>query len=292
MILVMTLINNTMLDGLYVHGKDAEAFLQGQLTCDVPQVSQTQFQPTACCNIQGRIIALFFITRWKEGFLLIFTSTILKTTLKHFKKYAVFSKITFEYPVQENNAPMVYGGFSQMPEQSDNIRPCVGLDGLFIGFFSEKTEYTEEILDSALNNIAWHQQLLSHKFPIIHPETHELFLPHRIGLQYFQGILDFKKGCYLGQEIIARTHFKAKLKHSVHLCEITNKNDNKNEKTLSPGDPILDESGESNIGDVIDMIESNTHKNQFQALIAVLTDSIIDLPENIVLTESSYSASE
>lgn len=281
MIRVMTLINNTHtpLDGLYIHGQDAETFLQGQLTCDISKVTETLFQPTACCNIQGRIIALFFIIRWKTGYLLVFPTPILKNALKHFKKYAVFSRITFEYPVQENNEPMVYGGFSQKPEQCDDIKPCVGLGGLFIGCFPTQTENSKKIFNNALNNATWHQQLLSHKFPIIHPETQALFLPHRIGLQYFQGILDFKKGCYLGQEIIARTHFKAKQKHTVCLCKITNMNDN----SLLPGDSIFDKTGQNNIGDVIDMAESSTQENQFYTLIALLSDAITDLPDHIVL---------
>lgn len=276
MIRVMTLINNTILDGLYIHGQDAETFLQGQLTCDIKKVTETAFQPTACCNIQGRIIALFFIIRWKTGFLLVFPPAILKNTLKHFKKYAVFSRITFEYPVQENNEPVTYWGFAEKAMQSNDIRPCVGLDGLFIGIFTQPI-LSSDIQNLTLNNDTWRQQLLHHQFPTIHPQTQALFLPHRIGLQHFQGILDFKKGCYLGQEIIARTHFKATLKHSICLCEITNMD----EKTISPGDPLFDQSGQNNIGDIIDIIKLNATEKQFHALIAILTNTITDLPDNI-----------
>jgi folate-binding protein YgfZ len=226
---------------LYIHGKDAKDFLQGKITCDMNLLIPLKAQPGACCNLQGRIIALFFVMIWKEGYLLLLPKNILKNTLKHFKKYAVFSKIMFE-----QNPDLRFIGFlessdiknsienlqEKSSETSQAIYRC--FDNLFIAEYTknngsiESTPSNDKTPDIQRNNAldnnilgdnAWHYQQLLHGFPDISPETTEVFLPHRMGLQNIDSILNFKKGCYLGQEIIARTHFKATLKHTVCFCD-------------------------------------------------------------------------
>lgn len=194
------------LTSLYIHGNDAKNFLQGKVTCDINLLTPLTAQPSACCNLQGRIIALFFIIIWQDGYLLLLPEDILKKALKHFKKYAVFSKVLFEH-----NPDLKFLGFSEKPT-STVFYNC--FDNLLL---TEHNEYTKN-LPHSLDDNAWHYQQLLHGFPDLTPETQETFLPHRIGLQNIDGVLNFKKGCYLGQEIIARTHFKATLKHTVCLC--------------------------------------------------------------------------
>lgn len=198
---------------LYIHGKDAKTFLQGQVTCDMNLLEPLKAQPSGCCNLQGRIVALFFVLLWKEGYLLVLPKSILKNTVKHLKKYAVFSKVTFE-----ENPDLVCWGFLEKPEDTLlEIYTC--FDNLFLVIENKEKKHEIATLSKILDDNAWHYQQLLHGFPDISPETQETFLPHRIGLQNIDGVLNFKKGCYLGQEIIARTHFKATLKHTIRLCD-------------------------------------------------------------------------
>lgn len=61
---------------------------------------------------------------------------------------------------------------------------------------------------------------ITNGIPTIYPETSEKIIPQRLNLHLIPGAMSFKKGCYLGQEIIARLHFKGQLKHHMYLGEI------------------------------------------------------------------------
>lgn len=180
---------------IFITGPDAKNFLQGQLTCDVNALIPEKMQFTACCNLQGRIESLFFIVLLENnaGYALLLPDTECDYTLKHFKKYALFSKIAFE-----------------KKEQS----------------------YIEE-------SETWHREQILKKMPILYPQTRGHFLPHRIGLQHIEGAISFNKGCYLGQEIIARMHFKATIKDAVYLEE--------SDIAYRPGDTV------ENMGEIIDI---------------------------------------
>lgn len=266
------------LDHLYIHGKDAKDFLQGQFTCDINLLTEFKAQPTACCNLQGRIVALFLVMHWNDGYLLLLPKNILKSTLKHLKKYAVFSKITFE-----QNPNLAFIGFSGQPPVVPSHEQLIYtyFDNLFIiitsqeKLISDLAEYekTHILLDAN----AWHYQQILHGFPDLYPETQAVFLPHRIGLQNIEGVLNFKKGCYLGQEIIARTHFKATLKHAVYLCEFP---PNTGDIILKAGQTLFNKTGEESIGEIIDIAIAPDDKQQFLAAIKI--NAISDLSFNVI----------
>lgn len=231
------------LGSIYIHGKDAQHFLQGLLTCDVDTLATHKAQPTIVCNIQGRIVALLFLMRWQEGYLLVLPQDILTSTLKHFKKYALFSKVVFEV----NAVPYLIGFSEKAP---DDAYPC--LDTLFI-------QLCFEAPGPCLNREAWHYQQMIRGFPDIYPTTQALFLPHRLELEKINSAISFNKGCYLGQEIIARTHFKAKQKHAIYLC--------KGQIDFHPGEDLFDDEHENVIGEVIDVANLEDSSQYFLAAI-------------------------
>ena len=263
---ITTLFEMSHMSSLYIHGKDAESFLQGQLTCHIELLEKFHAQPTACCNLQGRVIALFFVMHWQDGYLLILPKSIQETTLKHFKKYAIFSKITFETPdlafIGVNNA---------VPSSNEGQQPvlytCLGHSvAIFSGESAENdlAAYTNSF--SHPKYLPWHYLQMTQGFPNIYPETQGLFLPHRIGLQNLVGVLNFNKGCYLGQEIIARTHFKAVLKHAIYLCEVSS------ETTVKPGDSI---------DDMLEIIDVAPTSAGYHFLASIKIASISSLPSHI-----------
>lgn len=87
--------------------------------------------------------------------------------------------------------------------------------------------------------------------PIIYPETSEKIIAQRLNLHLIDGAISFKKGCYLGQEIISRLHFKGTLKHHMILGEVPNTT------SLQHGQIIFDDK-KNNVGIVIDFcVETN-----------------------------------
>ncbi len=89
---------------------------------------------------------------------------------------------------------------------------------------------------------------ISQGLPNIYPETSEQFMPQRLNLHLIPGAMSFKKGCYLGQEIISRLHFKGTLKHHLYSGQIQKK------IPLRIGEPINSINGE-NTGSLIDYCE-------------------------------------
>ncbi len=238
------------LGSIYIHGKDAANFLQGQLTCDIHALTALNAQPTGCCNLQGRLVALLFIMVWQEGYLLLLPQDILETTIKHFKKYALFSKVTFEKNILDSLTGFLYSA----PEEAYRC-----LNNLFIKPNTPPPA-------NALCNEAWHYQQMVQGFPDLHQKTQGTFLPHRIGLDKIEGAISFNKGCYLGQEIIARTHFKAVQKHAVYLCETS--------MSVTPGDEVLSKD-DSNIGEIIDVVVLNG--SLYHCLASLKMDSLEDM---------------
>ncbi|MDI9819452.1 MULTISPECIES: folate-binding protein YgfZ [unclassified Legionella] len=246
---------------LSVIGVRAEEFLQGQLSCDIRQVSPAVMRQGAMCNLKGRILALLDVIQWHQ-FQLILPKDLLSDTKNSLAKTAMLSRVILEpaYSYQ------IYGFYLNNPDDllPGNIRPetarfaaiqteefcCYSLGhNLFI--FLIKQEKIPSFINTFKENqqirgsLAWHYLQLTHKQVQIYPQTRGLFLPHRLDL-HLSGHLNFNKGCYKGQEIIARTHYRAKLKHGLRLFTI------ETEKPLHTGQKLLEPSSGVEIGELVD----------------------------------------
>ena len=89
------------------------------------------------------------------------------------------------------------------------------------------------------------KSIIINGIPTIYPENSEQIIAQRLNLHLIEGAISFKKGCYLGQEIISRLHFKGTLKHHMVLGEVSYAT------ILKRGDPIFDDQSK-NVGTVID----------------------------------------
>jgi folate-binding protein YgfZ len=195
-----------------VKGQQASKFLQGQLTNNVLQNNQTLF-----CNIKGRIIAMLEVIYQNDNIFLIMNRTCWPKTLTLLEKTAQLSRVEF---LERSDLP-VYGLLDQ-----DNT-------SISLIFQGEQIDFK-----------AWHHaRLLDKKFEL-YEETIGLFLPHDLGLEKDNWI-DFKKGCYRGQEIIARMHYLGKSKY--HLALLANQHT----QELKPGMQLLDKDN-NKMGEVVD----------------------------------------
>lgn len=172
---------------LKVSGPGTEKLLQGQLTCDINQITINQSKLAAHCNPQGRIISLFYLTKVEQDFYLIMPQVMVSIALGALGKYAPFFKAKLE-DVSELFKVMA----------SDNNTPFLGPSSQSHG-------------DDILGDDDWDLQSILQGIPAIFPETSGKLLPHDINLQLLNAI-SFAKGCYTGQEIIARMHYRGKPK--------------------------------------------------------------------------------
>jgi len=253
---------------LDIIGDSAHTFLQGQKTCDVNDVHANQMRPSAICNLQGRIMALLDVIDW-QGLHLLMPKDLLEPTQHSLAKVGLFSKVTV--PINPNYSvlglylpdPNTPSGLPlpcpQTPWQSTHNEQmyCYAIsDRLFIILL--KTDQKNALMSQfphaqQRGSLAWHYLQLQIPRLSIYPNTRGLFLPHRLGLQHTP-ILSFKKGCYKGQEIIARTQYLAKLKHTLKSIEI------ESTEPLCAGQTLLGPQ-QNEMGEIIDYcpLENNRY---------------------------------
>lgn len=264
---------------LSVQGDKAQEFLQGQLSCDLNKVNQQTMQQGAMCNLKGRVLALMDVIKGSENdVLLILPEDLLTDTQASLAKPAMFSKVT----LHKNTDYECFGFYAEQP---DDITPfnislnntahtvvyhedfcCYSL-GQHFYMLLVKTNRAQALRETFFQrsqyrgSLAWHALRLQQMHMEIYPGSRGLFLPHRLNLQN-TGYLSFDKGCYKGQEIIARTHYRATLKHELRVVTISSDN------ALVSGQSLVEDDSERVIGELIDFCP--TAKNTYLILVSIL----------------------
>ncbi|RBA39605.1 MULTISPECIES: CAF17-like 4Fe-4S cluster assembly/insertion protein YgfZ [Acinetobacter] len=167
-----------------LNGVDAQKFLQGQVTVHVERLALNESRYTAICDLKGRIHFGLWIKKLnKESFELVTTHDQAEEFAKHIKKFGAFSKMKLE--------------------EIGSVFPTI--HGIQTEFSSNETDIYTWQIEAIKSGQAW-----------ISKTTEHLFQPQELRLHQRDGV-HFDKGCYLGQEIVARLWFKAKPKHWLHL---------------------------------------------------------------------------
>ena len=175
---------------LTIQGEDAEKFLQGQLTCDVTKLGLS-YQAAALSNLKGRIEFGIWIKKQAEKhFDVVISADCAESFQAHVKKFGAFSKF-------ETSAPIA-------------IYPCVLADE---PTFSHKDDH-----NTPADIQAWMQCSIENGNYWIVAATQGQFQPQELRLHQ-RGGMDYDKGCYLGQEVIARIYFKAAPKAFLHYVK-------------------------------------------------------------------------
>ena len=257
------LFDLSYLSGIGVEGDKAYEFLQGQLSCDIREVNPNQFKQGAMCNLKGRVLALVDIVNWfEQGLHLIIPQDLLQATQSTLSKTAMFSRVTLKPATN-------YKLFGFYLQNNEDIAPfnlklsnteygvvyqdeCCGYNlGNSVYVLMVKNDHAEELKGQFIKHAQWRGSLAWHALQLqqqrfeIYPESRGLFLPHRIDLQH-KGYLSFDKGCYKGQEIVARTHYRAKLKHELRVFTI------QTTESLQSGLRLLEANSNIDIGELID----------------------------------------
>lgn len=226
----------TQLGVIMVTGPQAREYLQGQVTADLERLHADQVQ-LACCNSpQGRVQAVFWMIERADGIALVLPTAMIEGTVARLRKYVLRAKAKIEAAahLQVGFAPR-----SQLPT-TDGLTHFTlpGLDGVVVlGAFDAPTDVARE-----------HDWKLAHLragLPQVYPETHEAFVAQMLNIDLLGGI-SFEKGCYTGQEIIARAHFRGAVKRRMFLFRTEG-------PPPAPGTRVL--AGEQHAGDVVDAVD-------------------------------------
>ena len=215
-------------------GADAEKYLQGQVTADVAQLTEHQHLLAAHCDPKGKMWSNLRLFRRQDGFALIERRSLRDAQLTELKKYAVFSKVTIA-PDDEHVLLGVAGFqaraalknlFNELPDAEKQV---VSEGETSILWFEHPAERFLLVTDAAtaervtealhgeaqLNNSQqWLALNIEAGLPVIDAVNSAQFIPQATNIQALGGI-SFKKGCYTGQEMVARAKFRGANKRAL-----------------------------------------------------------------------------
>ncbi|EIK45461.1 hypothetical protein O59_002139 [Cellvibrio sp. BR] len=271
---------------LLVKGPDAGKFLQGQVTCDVKELNEPVTRLGAQCNPKGRILLSFRALQMNnETIALRLPASMMESAQKTLGKYIVFSKAKLQdggndfalFGLFGDSAATVASTFfQQLPTTYEG---WIEKDGSYLIQLAANrfecwvaTATVDSFLDAIEKKtqkvIADEWQLLDIAAGIgeVYPESYELFTPQELNYQLVNGI-NFRKGCYTGQEIVARLHYRGKLKRHMYRFEY------KNDQIPPPGTTIINSLSGQNAGTVVMAALNQQGKIE---LLASLLDEQID----------------
>jgi len=246
---------------LAVRGVDAGKFLQGQLTCNINYLSDSQASLGARCTQKGRMQSSFRILLEGDGVLLAMASELLEPQLADLKKYAVFSKskltdesaVWVRFGLEHGDQALASLGLD-LPSATDSVVRSAGLIAIRVSTDraelwgpADQADAIKAKLSAALPEGDLNQWLLGQiraGIGQVMPSTRELFIPQMLNLQAVGGV-SFKKGCYTGQEIVARMQYLGKLKRRLYRVQLDAS------ELPEPGTALFAPSHGSAIGEVV-----------------------------------------
>jgi len=222
---------------LSVQGPDSERFLQGQLTCDVVTLTADEWRAGACCTAKGRMIANFIILRFEQGFLLRLPQAQVEALSAHLSKYAVFFKATMTAVSDWVGVGILpsTGTVVSTTDASDNpssvtpsITPSITTSATGVSWqwpdgrqehWGTEDELTRTVADLPwTHETAWINADIDHGWLWVQPTSADAWVPQYCDWQAHEGI-SFSKGCYTGQEVVARLQYLGKSKRHLYRVE-------------------------------------------------------------------------
>jgi len=180
---------------LKISGKDAEGFLQNQLSNDIEKIDSNKVQFNAYCQHQGKVIAFFWVMRMGEDFLLSFPGELLEKIENRLKIFVIMSDVIIE------NVTNVLSQIGLINESSPNDFRINDQLALAI------EDSIGQVDELAENGITWEKACLDSYLPEIYNVTSEKLVPQMLNLDINELGVNFSKGCYPGQEVVARLHY-------------------------------------------------------------------------------------
>lgn len=246
-----------------VSGKDAFAFLQGQFSNDLQAVSGARSQLSAYCSPKGRVLALFRVLQTEGGYRLIAPREILESVVRRLRMFVLRAKVSLDISSDliaigiagDGAETLLCEKFAAAPRPGEVLTNentgVIGV-GACRWLLTDSVQGVRDLWEefaagaSSADGRTWRRMDILDGLPQVFASTVETFIPQMINLDLVDGV-SFTKGCYPGQEIVARLRYLGKLKQRM-LCVRSEE-----EKEILPGDGIFTAArGEQRVGTVVD----------------------------------------
>jgi len=264
------------------YGDDTAGFLQNQLTNDVRLVDATHSQLNAYCTPKGRMLALFRLFRRGDTWYLRMPRSTLEPVLERLRKYVMMAKVTLE----DGSGALVRLGVSgpdaveelekatggKVPAENDAVAnigdyTVIRVPGIHPRFevYGELESMKDlwerlNVHGAPVGASGWALLDILAGLPSVHAATVEAFVPQMANMELVNGV-SFKKGCYPGQEIVARMQYLGKLKRRMYRLH------SEAAEPPPPGTDVFGKGRDEPVGKVVD---AELHPDGGVELLAVL----------------------
>ena len=210
---------------LKLSGSEAKFFLQNQLSNDIEKLDETSVQLSAYCQHQGKMLVLFWVMCQGSDFILSFPDDLLDTILPRLKMFVLMSDVVID---DISNEFVQVGHIDATADGTYSINQRLAVEMVTLSDaanieFSDRDEWDKVCIDTVL--------------PEVVHATSEKLVPQMLNLDIDEIGVNFSKGCYPGQEVVARLHYLGKAKRRLFKF-IAN-------EPLSVGDSLYCESSRS-----------------------------------------------
>ncbi len=265
---------------LSLSGPDAQKFLQGQITSDVSKVTQSFGQAGAYCTPKGNVVANFNLVTHADTLLMHMPISMVESVHKAMSKYIVFSKAHLQDASNDWSRFEVWGddamacitntfGFAPQGQHAciQDVNYLVwshdANNNEFIVYcsLSHKAQIMSQLEQQAsiADKSAWEAKQINNGLVYVTPQISDSYVPQMLNLQA-TGSIDFKKGCYTGQEIVARMQYLGKLKRHLLIGQVTTP------VALEVGQQI-DASKRKNVGRITSVASTGADSYEFTAVV-------------------------
>jgi folate-binding protein YgfZ len=267
-------------------GEDALTFLQGQLTNDTKLITESRSQLAGYCTAKGRLLATLLLWKSPDGYCGQLHGDIAAAVQKRLSMYVLRAKVKVadataqwsRFGVAGEHSVAILGkligALPQLPMETVQTDGCtvIRLHGAIPRFeiiaapeTATSLKMQLESICTAANAVTWNWLEIHAGIAQVGPGTQEEFVPQMVNLDLLDGI-SFKKGCYTGQEIVARTHYLGKVKRRTHLAHVDTANAPK------PGDKVFGGDSAEPVGMVVN--SAPAHDRGFDLLAEIRLESV------------------
>lgn len=190
-----------------VSGNDSEEFLQNQFSNDIKKLDHLNIQINAYCQHQGKIIGLFWVMRHEDGFLISFPDDLLEKIMSRLKMFIIMSDVVLE---DISNDLFQIGLINEKKSDAFILNDSLSL---LLSYSIDENN------DDFINIEEWDKSCIDALLPEIYLVTSEKLVPQMLNLDIGEIGVNFSKGCYPGQEVVARLHYLGSAKRRLFAFE-------------------------------------------------------------------------
>ena len=227
----LMLANLSHLGLIKVVGEQGRSFIHGQVTTDISSLEANQWRWGAHCDPKGKMIASFRTFAIQEALLMLMPKDTLELDLPQLQKYAVFSKATLTNATAEwtllgvageQAVPFVTQHFGEITEELTLVEHGAILKDANRFILVLQPEAVTALVGehTVFDASAWQALEITAGYPNLAPSHANQYVPQMCNLQAINGI-SFNKGCYMGQETVARTKYRGGNKRALYILQGT-----------------------------------------------------------------------